>query len=192
MTEHDDRRHGLERFLASLPRHADGTVEIEVLPPLGQINLRGDPGSVSSVASQLLGEELPLTANTMRIGVRRVYWLGPDEWLIVTVAEETAGLLAQLRDALQQASLTDVSGGQVALRISGPNARDVLEMGCTLDFHPSEFKVGDCAQTGLAKATVLIGLIDNEPTYEILVRRSFADYLARWLRRSAGEYWQVS
>ncbi|MFQ6005323.1 MAG: sarcosine oxidase subunit gamma [Woeseia sp.] len=194
MTESQLRRHGLESFLASVPNDAGSNpgVTIEVLPPLGHLNLRGDPKNEGflTAAADVLGETLPLAANTMSHGVRRIYWLGPDEWLIVTVVEETVGLLVQFRSSLsgQHASVTDVSGGQVALRLAGPYARNVLAKGCTLDFHRDRFETGDCAQTGLAKATVLIGLLDSEPTYEIIVRRTFADYLARWLRRASREY----
>lgn len=194
MTDPQLRRHGLESFLASVPKDAESSpgVTIEVVPPLGHINLRGDPNDTAflSAAAGVLGEKLPLATNTMTRAVRRIYWLGPDEWLIVTVMEETTGLLLQLRGSLagKHASVTEVSGGQVALRLAGPKARDVLAKGCSLDFHPNRFKAGDCAQTALAKANVLIGLVDSEPTYEIIVRRSFADYLARWLRRAAREY----
>ncbi len=74
------------------------------------------------------------------------------------------------------------------MRLAGARARDVLAKGCTIDFHPQVFQAGQCAQTALAKANVLIGLLDASPTYEIIVRRSFADYLERWLRHAAREY----
>ena len=74
------------------------------------------------------------------------------------------------------------------MRINGPRVRDVLAKGCTLDFHPAEFEVGACAQSGLAKANILIGLIDEKPVFEIVVRRSFAEYLVLWLEHAATEY----
>ena len=194
MTELQRRRHGLESFLASLPKDAgeNAGVAIQILPQIGHINLRGDPANTEFVAAvkATLGQELPVSANTMSIGNNRVYWLGPDEWLINTSVEDTAGLVTRLRDAVfgQHASVTDVSGGQIAMRLSGPEVRDVLARGCTLDFHPDEFHVGACAQSGLAKANVLIGLVHDQLAYEIVVRRSFAEYLVSWLRHSAGEY----
>ena len=71
------------------------------------------------------------------------------------------------------------------LRLAGRDARGVLARGCTLDLHPDVFSVGAAAQTGLAKARVLIGLVDAAPVFEIVVRRSFADYLCRWLAHVA-------
>ncbi len=194
MTKPHGRRHGLESFLASLPQDAgsDAGVTIQLLPELGHIILRGNPKNAEFVAAAnaTLGQELPHSANTMTSGDSRVFWLGPDEWLIVALAEDTLGLLTRLREFLsgQHASVTDMSGGQIALRLAGPGVRDVLAKGCTLDFHPHKFKVGTCAQSGLAKANVLIGLVDDQPVYEIVVRRSFAEYLVLWFRHAAREY----
>lgn len=158
---------------------------------LGHINLRGkvsNPEFVAAVTS-VLGQGLPVDANTMTIENHRVFWLGPDEWLIVTANEDFADLLVQLRQALvqQHAAATDVSGGNIVLRLAGQGARDILAKGCTLDFHAETFPVGTCAQSGLAKANVLIGLVDEQPTYEIVVRRSFADYLGLWIQVVATE-----
>jgi sarcosine oxidase subunit gamma len=60
-----------------------------------------------------------------------------------------------------------------------------LAKGCTLDFHPRVFRPGTCAQSGLAKANVLIRLGDDPDSFDVVVRRSFADYLLRWLRHAA-------
>ena len=125
----------------------------------------------------------------MTNGIHRVYWLGPNEWLLVSPIERTGALMAQLREevAAHRASVTDVSGGQILLRLTGPGVRSVLEKGCTLDFHPQEFAVGACAQSGLAKANILIGLVDDKPIFEIIVRRSFSEYVVDWLKHSQNE-----
>jgi sarcosine oxidase subunit gamma len=130
---------------------------------------------------------LPLAANTFTAGSHRVYWLGPDEWLAVTTAAEAPGLVRSLESALAGRSfaVNDLSGGNVVLGLAGRKARDVLARGCTLDLHPDVFPVGAAAQTGLAKAGVLLGLVDDAPVFEIVVRRSFADYLCRWLAHVA-------
>ena len=190
MTNH--RSHGLESFLACARPNNTAGVSIEVVSDAGQVNLRGSPKSAEFIetASAVLGQDLPLIANTMTKASHRIFWLGPDEWLIVTPAETTLALIKEFGEALstEHASLTNVSGGQILFRATGTDMRDVLAKGCTLDFHPVEFKVGDCAQSGLAKASVLIALVDEQPTFEIIVGRSFAEYLARWLRHSASEY----
>lgn len=159
---------------------------------LGYVNLRGNAGNAEFVAAvtSALDQDLPVVANTMNIDRHRVFWLGPDEWLIVAARENTAELLTGLRQALleQYAAVTDVSGGYVLLTLSGNRAREVLAKGSTLDFHPNVFPLGHCAQSSLAKAAVLIGNIDAEPTYEIIVGRSFSEYLSLWLQTAGDEF----
>lgn len=188
------RRHGLEPFVAQLPQDTSGDagVAIQLQADLGHINLRGSQENLEFVriATSVLGQELPVIANTMSLGKLRIYWLGPNEWLILTSVDGTPKLVTLLREALQgqHAAVTELSGGQLTMRIDGPRVRDVLAKGCTLDFHPAEFEVGACAQSGLAKANILIGLIDEKPVFEIVVRRSFAEYLVLWLEHAATQY----
>lgn len=155
---------------------------------LGHINLRGnaDDNKFVDGAAEVLGQSLPLRPNTLTQSEHRVYWLGPDEWQIVTAPNRAADLFAQLDHRLsgQHVAINDLSGGQVALHLSGEDVPLLLARGCTLDIHPSVFHVGDCAQSGLAKANVLLGYFDAAPVYEIIVRRSFSEYLLQWLRQN--------
>ena len=194
MTELAQRRHGLESFLATCQETDVGTVgvEIGIQPDLNHINLRGNVGDKKFIAAakSVLGQGLPVDANSISVGEHQIFWLGPNEWLVITPIADSTDLLAQLRESLSglQNSVTDVSGGQIMMQLSGPGARDVLAKGCTLDFHPGVFKTGSCAQSGLAKANVLIGLTDNQPTFQIVVRRSFEEYLALWLQHASREH----
>ena len=65
---------------------------------------------------------------------------------------------------------------------------DVLAKGCTLDLHPSVFGQGICAQSNLAKANVLISMGHEPHAFDLIVRRSFSDYLLRWLKVATAEY----
>jgi sarcosine oxidase subunit gamma len=193
MSDSTTRRHGLEAFLSSSPAETGGGVRIEIRADLGHINLRGNPADPDFLAiiASVLGQELPIAANTMTTGDHRAYWLGPDEWQIVTEFDAARGLETKLSNALtdHHASVSDLSGGQIAFHVSGPGVRDVLAKGCTLDLAQGKFDVGDCAQSGLAKANALIGLIDDAGTvFEIVARRSFSDYALRWLTHAASEY----
>ena len=189
MSETTERRHGLEPFFAAVESAAEARVEISVLSGYGFLNVRLDSRRDQAVeaATRVLGQPMLLASNTFTTGEHRVFWIGPDEWLIVTGAEGAAGLGSKLAEALAgfHAAINDVSGGHVALCVSGVDARTVLAKGCTLDLHPREFGPGRCARTGLAKATVLVGALDNESTYTIIVGRSFSDYLCRWLAHAA-------
>lgn len=116
-------------------------------------------------------------------------WLGPDEWLLLTQQDQEAGIIHTLREALGGlfAAVTDISSGQTVINIRGEDARDVLAKGCSLDLHRRVFGPGRCAQTHIAKAAVLISLRDESPSFDLIVRRSFAEYLGLWLRDAAQE-----
>ncbi len=75
----------------------------------------------------------------------------------------------------------DLSANRTTLELSGPGARTVLEKGCALDLHPRAFAPGRCAQTLLSKVAVVLDQLDAQPCYRLLVRGSFAQYLADWL-----------
>ena len=134
---------------------------------------------------------LPLDPNTVAEGPDvTALWLGPNEWLLLTSPDRQYETIGALRNALGNlfAAVIDVSSGQTIINIRGHHARDVLSKGCSLDLHPRGFGPEQCAQTNLAKATAIIRQLDELPSYDIIVRRSFADYLARWLNDAAQEY----
>lgn len=165
---------------------ARGGVSLSERAFLGHLNLRGNPDDpVFREAGQgILGLELPLAPNTVtEHGERVAYWLGPDEWLLVTPGEREHDLAQALRAALadQFAAVTVVSGGQTVIVLEGERAREVLARGCTLDLHPRVFGPGRCAQSLLGKAPILIRQVNDVPRFELIVRRSFADYVALWL-----------
>lgn len=167
-----------------------GAVVVEI-PFLTKVNVRLQPGSATAaVVAEALGMALPVEPNTTALkDARRVLWLGPDEWLVVAPPNERPGLELELRGALgtQPGSIVDVSGERTVLELSGARARDVLMKGCSIDLHRSVFAVGRCAQTGLARAQVVL-TPTGEDAYWIFVRSSFAGYLTAWLQDAMAEY----
>ena len=159
----------------------------------GHVNLRGDGTDEAFQAGveRVVGARAPIEPNTVsRIGDMLIAWLGPDEWLVVSPPDGKDGLAAKLQEALTglHVSVNDISGGQTIIRLHGARARDLLNKGCPLDLHPRAFGAGQCAQSHIAKSNALIIQVDDRPTYDVVVRRSFADYLARWLNHAGMEY----
>jgi sarcosine oxidase, subunit gamma len=164
---------------------------------LGKVDLRGDPHDRAFMAAvgRVLDLLLPTESCTAAAkGQINALWLGPDQWLVTCPASDVAGLIGSLRAALQgvHAAITDLTDGRVAVRVAGPSARAVLAKGTPLDLHPRAFPPGRCAGTLLAKATVLIHLLDDDPergpSYDVYVARSFAHYLWIWLEDAGREY----
>ncbi len=169
---------------------SEALVTVKNQQNLGHINLRGrgnDPAFLAAVESAC-GTPLPIAANTSADGDPRIYWLGPDEWSLVTSADKVAALMAALDQATSElhVAVNDLSGSFVTLLLAGEKVRELLAKGCTLDLHPSEFPSGVCAHTGLAKAGALLALHDTD--FYLLVRRSFSDYLLQWLQKAGAEY----
>lgn len=183
--------HPLSDFMRSAPQQADATVFVELEPGLGHFNVRGDASSQSFVAAfeSSLGQALPGPSSVTR-GECRAYWLGPTEWLVVSDSLSGGDHIQQLRDSLseQHAVITDLSSGQLLLTISGSGARDLLSKGGVLDFHERAFQIDQCAQSTLARSSALFAVRDAAPTFELVVRRSFADYTARWLAAAGREF----
>lgn len=163
---------------------------IEEKPFLGYINLRGRADDTRFLAGVLkvLGCEPPTQANTVTESKGyRIYWLGPDEWLVVTPAGMQGQLKSELLSALRDAfcSVVDNSSGLTMLHISGEYAAALLATDCPLDLHPRAFKPGQCAQTRIAKAGMTLSPLPDNSGFEVIIRRSFADYLLLWLQDAA-------
>ena len=73
------------------------------------------------------------------------------------------------------------------IRLAGSHAHQVLAKGCPLDMHRRVFKPGQCAQTILARADMIIHKTAEE-AYDIIVLRSFTEYVWTWLEDAAREY----
>ena len=164
---------------------------------LGKIDLRGDPHdrAFMAAAGRVLDLLLPTEPSTSAVKDQiSALWLGPDQWLLTCPTQDAPGLIETLRAALADvhSAITDVSDGRVAFRVAGPSARDVLAKGTPLDLHPRAFGPGSCAHSLLAKASVLIHLVDDEPergpSFDVYVARSFAHYLWTWLEDAGREY----
>jgi sarcosine oxidase subunit gamma len=161
----------------------------------GIVDLRGEHRSASAAFELAFGFALPAEPNTAaskgKAGAKTrvvALWLGPDEWWVLGGdPAKLAGKLAKALDG-QPATVTEVSESRTCIRVAGPHARDLLAKGCPLDLHPRVFKAGACAQGQLAKASVLIHQVDDEPAYDVYVLRSFAEYLWLWLEDAAREY----
>jgi len=158
------------------------------------LNIRGDAADAVFVQAvqQATGLALPLRANTASLGeAGQLLWLGPDEWVLKLPPSgahyqhpgPAEAMEATLRSALagQHVSLVPVGHGFTTLVVRGAGAADLLARGCPLDFHPRAFAAGAVAQSHVAKAGATIVCLAAGTHFELTVRRSFADYLFRWL-----------
>ncbi|MFI5952228.1 sarcosine oxidase subunit gamma [Cryptosporangium sp. NPDC051539] len=142
---------------------------ISVEPYVAMVNVRADAGH-------------PSEPNTwVEVNGGREIWRGPDEWLLTNPAEDPGDYEARIRAEVEPRGgvVTDVSAQRITLRLTGAQARETLSHGCAIDLHPRVFTHGQCVQTRVAQAVVV--LLRDRDDYVLLVRSSFAGYLADWL-----------
>ncbi|MFG1922917.1 sarcosine oxidase subunit gamma [Cryptosporangium sp. NPDC048952] len=163
------RTHPLE---SRAPALAEAGITVE--PYVAMVNVRG-----TSVLQ-------PNTWVTVNDG--REIWLGPDERLLTNATEAPWEYEARIRAELAAGEdvVTDVSAQRIQLHLTGEHARDVLAKGCAIDLHPTVFPAGSAAQTRLGQAGVI--LLSLTEGYLVIVRSSFAGYLADWLLDAVDEF----
>lgn len=159
---------------------------------LGHLILRGGAIVLDEALREVLGIGLPGRPNSLTAdadGQRSVQWLSPDEWLLIVPGDETFGLETRLRAHLggSHVAIVDVSAGQTLIELTGEAAHEVLMKSTVYDVDPHEFTVGKGVTTIFAKTSVILRRPD-ESRWELIVRRSFADYVYRWLLDAGEEY----
>ena len=163
-------------------------VNIMQQSPRGLLNLRGAE-DICKRFNAVLGFELPRKPNSTS-GNKDLtgMWLGPDEWLIKMDDGKEVVLADVLREAVegQHAAVTQVSDSYLVFRISGSNARAVLNQGTGIDLHQRSFVPGKCVRTSLGRMGVILHQVDGIPSFDVYCLRSYANYLSLWLDKAAG------
>jgi sarcosine oxidase subunit gamma len=183
------RLHPLEQFEAELAGRSNPSVTITAEPFVAMVDVRL-PADVSG--TELLGTRLPTTPNTwVAKAAGRAIWLGPNEWLLTTTAHAPDELTGRVRETVRPlgGTVVDVSAQRIGLRLNGSRVRDLLAKGCSIDLHPRSFTRGTAVQSNIAQAgVILLALSDAGDDFLVLVRSSFAGYLADWLLDAAQEF----
>ena len=188
-------RSGLEHLGAAGSRGADTAqpgVSLMLRPnvALALVMARKENAqALAETARRAFALELPRVPRRVATGALSFVWAGPGQWL--ATSDDVAGnaFEARLRQQLAGlASVTDQSDGRAVLRIDGRRAREALAKMLPVDLHPRAFGPGNAALTAAASIGVHIWQLDDTPTYELAVFRSYAGSLWRWLIASAEEF----
>ena len=170
------------------------SLQVEELPFRAILVLHGRTGipRFAQGVARVLGRPPPDAPNTFvetRFGAEGVViaWAGPEEWNVIGQEEGTSGLRVALRQAIPEAdgAVVDVSSGFTLFSLEGRQARDLVAAGCPIDVHPRAFGPGRCAQTLFAGIGIALLQRDETPRFELMVRRSYARWLWRWMEVSA-------
>ena len=182
----------LHYFAGKASGPAEKGLRVRERPHKGHLALRGnaDDRAFTEGVERVLSLALPTAPCTfVADAATAAYWLGPGEWLLLIEDHtQTAALESRLREAVQaHFSAVDVSGGQTLINLSGPAVAGVMKKSCVYDFSAANFPAGRCVQTVFAKAGALVAKT-ADGSLDVIIRRSFADYLAEWLLDAGQEY----
>lgn len=146
----------------------------------------GQTDALRALVSERYGWELPERGKCQVSRERGLVWSAPGQWLAVA---ETRDALRELPDVFRGiAAVTDQSDGRAVVRVSGPNARTLLEKGVAVDLHPRAFQAGRTAVTSISHIGAQLWQLDDAPTYDVAVARSFAGSFWSWLTEAAAEF----
>ena len=165
-------------------------VTLAEIPLNGLLVLRSRDSDVMRRAlSAALQIDLPGKLHSAQKAGVCIRWIAPDEWLLSCPLQDAFNVESALRKAAGTSSIavTNVSGGFSTLILQGDNALDVLQKSTGYDVYPDNFSAGKVVNTVFAKAQVCLRCI-GASQYEIIVRRSFADYVWHWLQVASAEY----
>jgi sarcosine oxidase subunit gamma len=140
-----------------------------------------------NAAKKVLEIDLPKEPRTgISWGENKVFWLAPDQWLILCPRAKTAELLAALRKELGaiHSLAVDVSDMRAIIRLEGEHARTVLLKGCSLDLDSDAYPPGTVRRLRFAEIAALLHVVE-EDVFDLFVFRSYADYAWDWLLRNA-------
>lgn len=192
MSERHQDTHALDAFMrqhSSGGQH-DGDVHALVHRGFTVHNLRlRNPDATNAFAACHL--PAPPANNEWSCASGSIYWLGPDEWLLVCPEAVSPPEPVSAEPSSEPMTVNDLTGGWVMMTLSGPGTRPLLERGCPMDLDPAAMGEGQCAQTLLAKSPVLLAAHADPNKITLLVRRSFAEYVALWLAHT-GETFRIS
>ena len=159
------------------------------IPLLGYISLRGNAQNSAFTESvkQALGSALPTQPCSMVItSSGSLLWLAPDEWLLICERTQRPALQQSLETSLDgiHSQVVDNSGGFTSVLLKGKNASDVLHH-CTV-YDLNALEAGKVVGSTFGKTSLFLHKQDDG--YKLIFRRSFADYIWRYLERSALPY----
>ena len=185
----ESKHHPLTRINKDLKKKRDTqNIFLEIDSNLSFFIIRGNAENkiFFDEVFNLLGQSLPLEPNTYTSGKHQLYWLAPNEWLLVTDAEKK--ILERNLSSKNGMHIINQSGALIQMKLSGNRSSDAISKGCTLNLEKSLPKPGYCAQTLMTKSNIVLSLTDDKPTYNIIVRRSFSEHLAKWLQNTIEEF----
>lgn len=152
--------------------------------PAGQLVIRIPEKGLASAAKAIKSVTKLAIPSTLQAESKNNYtmiWVGPDEFLLLVPEFSEADVEEKLRKKMEgHFAIVNVTGGQTLLELSGERAETILKKSTVYDVHESNFPVAKAVTTKFAKSQLII-LRTGADSFQLIVRRSFSDYIWQWM-----------
>ncbi len=131
---------------------------------------------------------LPRAGRFIAEGDTILAWVAPRQYLRVACGADAGAAALPGPSASAGASVIDLTGSRLILRIAGPRARDGLAKLVPIDLHPAAFGPGHAASTVAAHIPVLLLQTEAAPAYLLIGPRSYGRALWRAVAAALTEH----
>lgn len=168
----------------------DGIARIEDCGLQGMITLRGDLADrkLAAAVKKACGQKMPGIREALVEDGQGLFWMSPDELLLLVPQAEAGATVAELSAALSgmHALAVDMSDARSMFRVSGPAAREVMAKLAPVDMSREAFRPGQIRRTRLAQVPAAFWM-DDEESFRVVCFRSVARYVFDLLSTAAQE-----
>lgn len=152
--------------------------------PRGHLTLRSSHTNTRFLAAveAVTGLSLPLKSmSSVENDDYTINWISIDEWLLLVPEFKEHSVETSIREqAAGHYAVVNVTGGQTLLEISGDKAEEILNKSTVYNISLKNFPMSKVVSTTFAKSQACIRRISDDH-FQLIVRRSFSDYLWKWL-----------
>jgi heterotetrameric sarcosine oxidase gamma subunit len=173
----------------SAPERAALTVAERPRSLVQLIARKGKVDLLSVAVKNAFGLDLPPPGKWAGGAQVDAIWVQPGGWLLESepsapgaLRERLAAATAGLGAAVDQSSALSV------IRFAGAPARSALATSCRLDLHPRAFGPGSAAMTQVAHVVCGIRLVDEAPSFDLVIASTYARWLIEELLEASAGY----
>lgn len=157
----------------SLTEKSAGHLVIRI-PEKGMVSAEKAIKSVTKLA-------IPDTLQAESNNSYTLIWISPDEFLLLVPEFKEADVEEKLRNKMEgHFAIANLTGGQTLLELSGERAETILKKSAVYDVHESNFPVAKAVTTKFAKSQLIL-IRTGADSFQLIVRRSFSDYIWEWI-----------
>ena len=138
-------------------------------------------GASGSAIGRAIGIDMPVGPRSAFGEDLTVIGSGPETWLACRPNAPSNWCAAMEQGLAGLASVSDQSGAYRMFRVTGADARTLLQRGVAIDLDRSVFVAGSVAFAAIAHLDIILSCREDGESYEVAIYRSYAESFMRWL-----------